>query len=466
MLLESAQCIYLAVSSEILDIIKYDSRQLIGRKVKSCYFIILEVIMKVIIVGGGWSGCAAAISAKKAGSEVILLERTDMLLGTGLVGGIMRNNGRFTATEEMIAMGGGDLFDVIEQNLRHKNINFPGHEHADLYDIGKIPHAVFNYLISLDIRVELQCRIIKVLMDDNKIKGVTDDKGKSYEADVFIDTTGTAGPVNNCSKYGNGCAMCILRCPSFGGRVSLAGLVGVQEIQGKKTDGSIGAMSGSCKLYKDSLSPELVEDLNIEGVAVVPLPRELIEDHLGIKCCQQYALKEFKDNVILLDTGHAKLMTPFYALDKLSKIPGFENARYEDPYSGGKGNSMRFFEMSPRSNTLKVDNTENLFCAGEKAGLLVGHTEAIVTGVLAGYNAVQYLLGKDLLILPKELSIGFAISYVKEEMKTEEGLSKKYTFSGSYLFDKMKELGLYVTDINEIKAKVESLGLTNVFAEV
>jgi len=74
--------------------------------------------MKVLIVGGGWSGCAAAISAKKAGSDVTLLERTDMLLGTGLVGGIMRNNGRFTATEEMIAMGGGDLFEVIEKNLR------------------------------------------------------------------------------------------------------------------------------------------------------------------------------------------------------------------------------------------------------------------------------------------------------------------------------------------------------------
>ena len=46
----------------------------------------------VIVVGGGWSGCAAAISAKKAGAEVTVLERTDMLLGTELVGGIMRNS--------------------------------------------------------------------------------------------------------------------------------------------------------------------------------------------------------------------------------------------------------------------------------------------------------------------------------------------------------------------------------------
>jgi glycine/D-amino acid oxidase-like deaminating enzyme len=57
--------------------------------------------MKVVVVGGGWSGCGAALSAAKQGAEVVLIERTDMLLGTGLVGGIMRNNGRFTAAEEL-----------------------------------------------------------------------------------------------------------------------------------------------------------------------------------------------------------------------------------------------------------------------------------------------------------------------------------------------------------------------------
>ncbi|MFO7709899.1 MAG: FAD-dependent oxidoreductase, partial [Desulfobacterales bacterium] len=66
-------------------------------------------MVKVVIVGGGWSGCAAALAARNQGAEVVLIERTDMLLGTGLVGGIMRNNGRFTAAEEMIALGGGDL---------------------------------------------------------------------------------------------------------------------------------------------------------------------------------------------------------------------------------------------------------------------------------------------------------------------------------------------------------------------
>ena len=58
----------------------------------------ITVMKKVVIAGGGWSGCAAAVEARKLGAEVTLLERTDMLLGTGLVGGIMRNSGRYTAT--------------------------------------------------------------------------------------------------------------------------------------------------------------------------------------------------------------------------------------------------------------------------------------------------------------------------------------------------------------------------------
>ena len=54
--------------------------------------------MKVVVVGAGWAGCAAAVAARKQGAEVTLIERTDMLIGTGLVGGIMGNNGRFTAS--------------------------------------------------------------------------------------------------------------------------------------------------------------------------------------------------------------------------------------------------------------------------------------------------------------------------------------------------------------------------------
>ena len=75
------------------------------------------------------------------------------------------------------------------------------------------------------------------------------------------------------------------------------------------------------------------------------------------------------------------------------------------------------------------------------------------------------MLGKELLVLPTDLAIGDAITYVNAAMETEEGICKKYTFSGSVYFNRMKELGLYTTEISEIKAKVEKDGLTGVFSQ-
>lgn len=418
---------------------------------------------KIVIVGGGWAGCAAAVSVMRSGVPALLLERTDMLLGTGLVGGIMRNNGRATAAEECTAMGGGELFGLIDQNARHTGVSFPGHAHATLYDIGKTPGAVTRYLHAVGVDVRFGARVTKAEMEGPWIRSVTDANGEKYPGDLFIDTTGTAGPMNNCAKYGNGCAMCILRCPSFGGRVSLTGLAGVKETAGRRPGGAVGAMSGSCKLYKESLSPGLVRELNEKGVAVVPIPESMEEDHLAVKACQQYALPAYKQNIVLLDTGHAKLMAPFFSLERLHRIPGFENARFEDPYAGGRGNSMRFFAMAPRNDALQVDGVANLFCAGEKAGLLVGHTEAIVTGTLAGYNAARVLAGKPPLIVSRTLAIGDAIAFVRENMRTENGLSLKYTFSGSVLFERMKRLHLDTTDAAAIRRRVGEAGLLGVF---
>jgi hypothetical protein len=425
---------------------------------------------KIVIVGGGWAGCAAALAARKAGCAVELFERTDMLLGTGLVGGIMRNNGRFTAAEEMIAMGGGDLFVITDQNARHQNIEFPGHKHASLYDVSTIEPSVRRALAEAGVMIHFKARVHSIEQQDGLIVRVIADELHggtiSAEADAFVDVSGTAGPMRNCTKYGNGCAMCIYRCPTFGSRVSIAGKAGVAEVMGEKPDGTLGAMSGSCKLHKDSLAPRLREELNRTGVCIIPVPSRLQKglESLGKKACQQYALTEFLENIVLLDTGHAKLMTSYYPLDILRQIPGFENARFEDPYSGGIGNSIRYLGMLPRDNRLRVNGLKNVFCGGEKAGLLVGHTEAIVTGTLAGHNAARYALGLELIEIPLSLACGDAVAFVREAMQTREGLTKKYTFSGSIYFERMSSNNLYLTDHEQISRKVAQANMTGFFA--
>lgn len=423
-------------------------------------------MIKVIIVGGGWSGVAAAITAKKAGAEVHLYEKTDLLLGLGNVGGIMRNNGRWTASEELKELGAGDLIDIVDNTARHKDIEFPGHKHATLYDVNLIEGKVSKYLEEIGINIYIESRVTDVKLEDKKIKGIFLSDGSYEEADVFIETTGTTGPMGNCLRYGNGCSMCILRCPAFGPRLSISERCGVSDIQGERDEDILGAFSGSCKLAKESLSKEIVEQLDTTGCVILEVPKEDVNyDKLSAKVCQQYALKEFAENIILLDTGHAKLMTTYYPLKKLRKIKGLENAKYVDPYAGSKGNSIRYLSVAPRTNDLKVKGVDNLFCAGEKSGLFVGHTEAIVTGSLAGHNAVRLAMGIPLLILPSSIAIGDIISYANEKTGTREGRRDRYTFAGAEYFKRMKELGLYTIDKEEIKNKIKKVNLDNVFIQ-
>ena len=420
--------------------------------------------MKVIIVGGGWAGVSSAITAKKAGAEVHLYEKTDLLLGLGNVGGIMRNNGRWTASEELIELGAGDLIEIVDNTARHKEIEFPGHKHATLYDVNLIEGKVSKYLDSIGINIHTESRVTDIKIDGKKIKGIYLSDGTYEEGDVFIETTGTTGPMGNCLRYGNGCSMCVLRCPAFGPRISISERCGVLDIQGERDEDNLGAISGSCKLAKESLSQEIVDELNEKGCVVLEVPKEDINyDKLSSKVCQQYALKEFAENIILLDTGHAKLMTTYYPLKKLRKIKGLENAKYVDPYAGSKGNSIRYLSVAPRTNDLKVIGVDNLFCAGEKSGLFVGHTEAIVTGSLAGHNAVRLAMGIPLLILPSSIAIGDIIAYANEKAATREGRKNRYTFAGAEYFKRMKELNLYTTNKEDIKDRIRKINLENVF---
>jgi len=431
----------------------------------------LKKIHEVLVVGGGWAGVSAALTARAAGADVGLCERTDMLLGAGLVGGIMRNNGRFTAAEEAIAMGCGDLFLLTDRLSRHRGVVFPGHRHASLYDVLLIEPEVRRLLADRGITVYFGTRIVRLKGSARSIACVFSDDGDVFSARAFVDATGSSGPPGFCLRFGNGCVACVQRCPAFGPRVSLTSLLGLPEFMCTRRKGSFGAMSGSCKISKETLSATIREELDSRGVVVVPLPERLINrKKLDTKVCQQYALPEYAESVILLDTGHAKLMSPYFPLEDLRSIGGFENARFADPLAGGRGNSIRLTAVSPRDKTMKVIGADNLFVGGERAGTLVGHTEAIVTGALAGRNAALLALGKPLCTVHPELAIGDFIAQSAVDERGAPlapgalGTSASYTFAGSVYFQRMLDLGLYSDDPEAVRRRVRTLGAESLFS--
>ncbi len=420
---------------------------------------------KIVVIGGGWAGVAAAVAAAKLGAEVELAERTDLLLGSGLAGGVMRSNGRWTAAEELIAMGGGDVVKLSDQVCRHRDIEFPGHKHASLYDVTRIEPAVRRLLEDYDVKVHFGVRGRDVELAGDRITRVYLDDGDALQGDAFVDATGTAGGEVNCAKHGNGCVQCIYRCPAFGDRISIVARAGVREKAVRRAGGA-GLFSGSCMLHKDSLAPDIADKLNTAGVAIVPIPPHLRPSRPWAQIsCRHHARRQFAENLIVLDTGHAKLMSPFFPVDTLRQIPGFEEAVYCDPCAGGRGNSVRFLALAPRQNTMKVAGVANLFCGGEKAGPLAGHTEAIVTGTLAGHNAVRHALGRELLEFLRQLACGEAIAWVGEQAEGEAGIQKKYSFAGAVLFSHLQQEGLYTTDRGEVRRRVRAAGMENILAQ-
>ena len=419
---------------------------------------------RIIVVGGGWSGVSAAMCAKRAGAEVVLIEKTDLLLGAGNVGGIFRNNGRYTAAEEMKALGAGDLFEIMDACALHKGIAFPGHAHASLYDVGAIEPEVRRFVLGLGIEVMTETHVMDVGQQEGLVTAVVLNDGTVIRGDAFIDATGSSGPMGNCLRYGHGCSMCIQRCPTFGPRVSLTAKCGIRDLVGRREDGTPGVFSGACKLSMKSLRADVREQLEQTGVAILKVPEEDVDySKLGKKACKQYALKEYSENVILLDTGGAKLMTSYYPLNMLRKIPGLENVEYIDPYSAGRGNSIRYLSVAPCLDTMQAEGVENLFCAGEKGAPLIGHTEAVVTGAVAGHNAAMYSRGNKQVVLPDRLAVGRIISHAHEQFIRREKYGERYTFAGGSFFELMKKEGLYTTDPAAATQRVKEEGLTGLF---
>ena len=95
-----------------------------------------------------------------------------------------------------------------------------------------------------------------------------------------------------------------------------------------------------------------------------------------------------------------------------SMIPGLENAEFVR-YGVMHRNT---FINSPKllNQNLSLKKAPNIFFAGQISGV-EGYMESAASGIIAGKNAVNYLLGKEQLVLPRFSMIGALLSYICDE---------------------------------------------------
>ena len=99
-----------------------------------------------------------------------------------------------------------------------------------------------------------------------------------------------------------------------------------------------------------------------------------------------------------------------------SMIPGLQNAEFVR-YGVMHRNT---FINSPKllNRNLSLKKANNIFFAGQISGV-EGYMESAASGIIAGINAVNFLLGKEALILPEFTMIGALLNYICDEYVTD-----------------------------------------------
>jgi len=447
-------------------------------------------LARVVVVGGGFAGVSAAACARNAGSDVTLVERTDELLGVGRYSGMFYNDGRMSAVEELLALGGGFIFELLMKPpvLTHPrkemtwtevdDVSHRANHDIHIFDCMRAEPAIRNYLRDIGVEIVLGERAVDVKMGEGRsgkgglLESVILEGGRRIDADAFVDCSGGAGGVQVCTDYGYGCVECNLRCNSFGDRVSIATKAGAPElrkIRDAEHGGGFGAISSACSFYEDSIDSELVSRLKKNGTEKIEVPPE-IRQLVKVGLATNWPYDPSQVNFIKLSyPGFFKANGMVYMpLKDVRRIPGFQNARFSDPLGGGVGNAVRFMSMAPRENSMRVHGFGNMFAGGEKSGPIVGIQECTVTGALAGYNAAIASFGRELLTLPRTTVIGEFLAYVQEKMQSERGLMETYSLMKPSFRRRMAEKGWWAKTVSqavqEAKQRIAEAKLTSAMA--
>jgi len=427
--------------------------------------------MKIVVVGGGAAGFSAAMVAKKTGAdEVLLIERTDMLGGIALVAGIgLFGNGALVGLTEERAYGGASLYDDVFYSIAtHKKRDAPGLGYTMLYNVTKLDATMQSVLRQKGIEVMLSKKVSDVDVSGRKVVAVALEGGTKVEGDVFIDTTGSSTGIPGCTKFGYGCVGCVLRCPTFGNPQGLADSM-TQTITAKNALGTEGQLGTSVMLPIASLSQEYQRQLRTRGWVSIPVPPDAVTNQVralkagsrGIDTMNQEMLRQ---NLLIVDIGgHVKVTANGSALyaGSLRKFPGLESATIVQPTAGARGHLVFGLTIAKRNNALEVEGFDNLLCAGLKAGNTNSLLDAVVSGDLAGCNAVRKANGLKCLEIPRNLAVGAFIDYVWRMMATEEGIRKCPTMENINI---LKSLSVY-REKKDIVREVEKAGLAGIYSK-
>ncbi|MES2510383.1 MAG: FAD-dependent oxidoreductase [Pseudomonadota bacterium] len=155
----------------------------------------------VVVVGGGPSGLAAAVSAAKHGAKVLLVERYGFLGGMGTAGGVTNFAGLYGRKDgEMRQVVHGVVDDLLAGMEALGGVNAPqdgmqGRIRVRSYDVSAFKCAADQLLLAAKVEILFHALAASVVMDGQRIAALvveTKSGRQAIRARSFIDCSGDA----------------------------------------------------------------------------------------------------------------------------------------------------------------------------------------------------------------------------------------------------------------------------------